>query len=65
MRSHSEIIKKAGIDAVIIATAAPENTVRSWVRRDKVPDEHWIRFHSEGFATLEELAKYAAAQKAA
>lgn len=65
MRSHSEIIRVAGIDAVIAATLSPENTVRSWVRRDKVPDEHWKRFHDHGFATLAELAEYAATKKAA
>lgn len=59
MRSHSDIIKAAGIEAVIAVTAAPENTVRSWVRRDKVPDEHWKRFSDARFATLNELATYA------
>lgn len=63
MRSHSDIIKSAGIDAVIGITAAPENTVRSWVRRDKVPDEHWKRFAEAKFATLTELASYAEAKR--
>jgi hypothetical protein len=47
------------------ATGAPENTVRCWVQRNKIPDEHWKRFGDLDYATLDELAAYAAAKKAA
>ena len=66
MRTHSEIIKSAPQeDEIAEKRGVSVHTVRSWVQRDKIPDEHWAGFAQEGWATLEELAAYAAAKRAA
>lgn len=57
MRDHAEIVKEAGIDAVVEATGASIHTVRSWVQRGGIPAEHWKLFADKGWATLDELAE--------
>jgi len=63
MRTHSDIVRAAGPDAVAAERGASIHTVRSWIVRDKIPDEHWAAFADRDWATLEELAEYAAAKK--
>lgn len=65
MRTHADIVKAAKAEALAAKLALSIHTVRSWVVRDKIPDEHWIGLANEGHATLEELAAYAAQKKAA
>lgn len=63
MRTHSDILRSIGADTVAERRGVPLNTARSWITRDKIPDEHWHAFASEGAATLEELAAYAAMKR--
>lgn len=64
MRSHTEIIRQAGEDAVVAATLAPLNTVRSWAQRDSIPAPQWAALVSAGHCTADELIA-AAARRAA
>lgn len=66
MTTHADIIKRAG-SAEIVASwrGVSVHTVRSWITRDKIPDEHWAAFAEQEHATLKELADYSAAKKQA
>jgi hypothetical protein len=64
MRSHSDIIRTAGIQAVSDLTGKPVSTVSSWGQRDSIPSEYWATLISAGHATADELID-AAARKAA
>jgi hypothetical protein len=64
MRTHTEIIRKAGEEAVKAATQAPINTVRSWAQRDSIPAPQWAAMVDAGFCTADELIA-AAAKRAA
>lgn len=57
MRTHPDIVKSVGVEAVAEATTASIHTVRSWVQRESIPAEHWKLFAGRGWATLEELAE--------
>lgn len=66
MKTHAEIIKQAGSPEDIAAwRQVSVHTVRSWIARDKIPDEHWSAFAENGYASLNELADYSAAKKLA
>jgi hypothetical protein len=58
MRSHREIIKAAGAEAVHMAVGGRVSihTVRSWMQRDSIPPEHWLALADAGLTTLDELA---------
>ena len=60
MRSHSQIIRDVGAETVADRTDTSIHTVRSWAQRDSIPAVQWAWFASQGHATLEELATYAA-----
>lgn len=63
MHKHSEIVKRAGTaDAVARARGVSVHTVRSWIKRNRIPAEHWSAFARDGAATLEQLAEAAAEQ---
>lgn len=63
MQTHSEIVKGAGpAEAVARARGVSVHTVRSWIKRDSIPAEHWAGFALDGKATLEGLALAAAAK---
>lgn len=57
MREHGEIVKAAGVEAVVEATGASIHTVRSWIQRESIPAEHWKLFADHAWASLEELAE--------
>lgn len=64
MKTHAEIIRRAGSPEKVAAwRGVAVQTVYSWIRRDKLPDEHWTAFAEKRHATLKELAEYAAAKK--
>lgn len=66
MRTHAQIVAAAGaVEQVAEDRGVHPNTVRSWVLRDKIPDEHWAAFAASGLATLDELATYAASKRKA
>lgn len=66
MTTHAAIIKRAGTaEEVADWRGVSVHTVRSWIARDKIPDEHWAAFAEQKHATLKELADYSAAKKLA
>ena len=60
MRSHAEITKAAGPQAVVEAATDRRDvsihTVRSWIQRDSIPPDLWPVFVEQGWASLDELA---------
>lgn len=60
MRTHSEIVSKAGPDKLATLRKVSLHTARSWAQRDSIPAEHWQALVMAGHATLEELAAAAA-----
>lgn len=57
MRTHSDIVKGAGLAAeVALACGVSIYAVRAWIQRNSIPAHHWITFINRGFATLEELS---------
>ena len=65
MRTHTDIVRAAGgAEPVAVARAVSIHTVKSWMARDKIPDEHWSAFADAGWASLEELAGYSASKRA-
>lgn len=64
MRTHAEIVKAAGIQAITGLTGKPFSTVSSWALRDSIPSEYWAALIDAGHATSEELIA-AASKKAA
>jgi len=61
MQTHSEIVKRAGpAEEVARARGVSIHTVRSWIKRDSIPAEHWLGFAAAGVATLDDLAAAAA-----
>lgn len=66
MVTHADIIKRAGsVDQIAEWRRVSIHTVRSWIARDKIPDEHWAAFAERKHATLKELAEYSAAKRQA
>lgn len=66
MHTHSQIVKRAGAaDDVARARGVSVHTVRSWIKRNSIPAEHWAAFARDGIATLDELAQAAAERSAA
>lgn len=66
MLTHADIIKRAGsVDQIADWRGVSIHTVRSWIARDKIPDEHWSAFAERKHATLKELADYSAAKRQA
>lgn len=65
MRSHAEIVRAAGAEQVAEQQQVSIHTARSWILRDSIPAEHWQSFADHGWATLEDLAGYAAKRRAA
>jgi uncharacterized protein YjcR len=64
MKTHADIIKAAGSPEDVAAwRGVSVHTVRSWITRNKIPDEHWSAFAGAKHASLKELADYAAAKK--
>lgn len=61
MRTHSDIVSKAGAERLADLRGVSVHTVRSWATRDSIPAEHWLALVSEKLATLDELAAHAAA----
>lgn len=64
MRSHSDIIKDAGAEAIASIRDVPVNTVRAWAFRDSIPAQHWQALVTENLTTLDELARAAATRPA-
>jgi hypothetical protein len=64
MRSHSEIIRTSGAQAIADLTGASIHTVRSWGQRDSIPSEYWSQLIRADHCTADELID-AAARKAA
>jgi len=63
MHTHSEIVKRAGTaEEVACARGVSVHTVRSWIKRNSIPAEHWAGFVGDGKATFEELGLAAAKQ---
>jgi hypothetical protein len=60
MRNHTEIIRQAGEDAVVAATGAGINTVRSWAQRDSIPAPQWAALVKAKLCKADELAIAAA-----
>lgn len=66
MRTHSQIIVDGGGDSVVgPAVGAPAGNVKQWRRNDSIPAPYWRGLADNDFATLDELAAYAAAKKIA
>ena len=65
MRTHAAIVNAIGPAKVADRYSLSIHTVRSWVSRDKIPDEYWADFAKRNEATLAELAEHAAKKKAA
>ena len=55
MRTHPDIVKAIGPDAVAALTGSSIHTIRSWMQRGRIPAEHWLVLVSEGHCTAEEL----------
>ena len=54
MQTHSGIVKRAGpAEQVANARGVSVHTVRSWIKRDSIPAEHWAGFVADGKASLE------------
>lgn len=64
MRSHTEIIRAVGENAIADLTGAPVLTVRSWAQRNSIPSKHWELLVSNEHCTADELMA-AAAKRAA
>jgi hypothetical protein len=64
MRTHSDIIRDAGVQAVSNLTGKPVSTVSSWAQRDSIPSEYWATLIGNSHATSDELIA-AAARRAA
>jgi hypothetical protein len=64
MRTHAEIIKQGGTDAIVERAGLPVSvhTVRSWRQRGAIPGEYWKAISDAGLASLDELASAAAAR---
>jgi hypothetical protein len=63
MRSHEAIIRDAGGALAVHARLDLEHQqemVKSWLVRDRIPQEYWRAFADQGFCTLDELATWAA-----
>ena len=67
MRTHSQIVKDAGTDALPerASIAVSIHTVRSWRARDSIPGPYWQSLVDAGLATLDELAAAADVRRAA
>lgn len=64
MRTHAEIARKVGEDALATLAGVPVLTVRSWIQRDSIPSKHWALLVSKKHCTADELMA-AAAKRAA
>lgn len=56
MRTHRDILRNAGHEAIAALTGRPITTVRSWDQRDSIPPDLWLDVAKAGHANLEELA---------
>lgn len=56
MRTHRDILKHGGHEAIAALTGRPLTTVRSWAQRNSIPADLWIVLSGAGLATLDELA---------
>lgn len=67
MRTHKDIIKSTGAQAVIdrAGLTVTVHTVRSWQQRDGIPGEYWAALDRAGVASLAELAHAADARRVA
>lgn len=65
MRTHSEIIRTAGIKNVCILTRRGFSTVSAWGQRDSIPSEYWAAIIGAGHATADELIEAAALRRVA
>ena len=65
MRTHGDIVRTAGYQAVCDLTGKSISTVSSWALRDSIPSEYWAALISAGHATADELIDAAAAKRAA
>lgn len=61
MRTHAEIVSAIGAERLAEMRGVSIHTARSWAQRDGIPAEHWAALATAELATLEELAKAAAA----
>ena len=55
MRTHTDIVRAVGIDALARLTGKSVHTVRSWQQRQRIPAEHWLILVEEGKASADEL----------
>ena len=64
MITHSDIIRRAGVEAVrqAVGISVSIHTVRSWIQRGSIPGEYWGAIAGSGLASLTELATAAAAR---
>ncbi len=61
MRTHRQIIKDVGGPAALSEHLGLSiNTATAWRHRASIPATHWLEFQRRGWASLEELAAYAA-----
>lgn len=55
MRTHADIIKEAGPEALHQELGVSLHTVRSWQQRGSIPPEHWPALERLKVATTHEL----------
>lgn len=66
MKTHSQILRDGPkAEAIAETLSVSVHTVRSWMQRDSIPAEHWAAISALGWATLEDLASYAAKSRVA
>ena len=67
MRTHKQIVKDSGGDALIgkLGIDVSVWTVRAWRARNSIPGPYWQAFADHGLATLAELAAEADCRRAA
>lgn len=65
MRTHLDIVKAIGIDALAMMTGKSVHTIRSWQQRKRIPVEHWLLLVDVGVATADELMSDVSTERAA
>jgi hypothetical protein len=63
--SHSQIVARAGVPAIVRSGGISRFTAQSWRKRNSIPARHWALFIRLGATTVEELASAVIAKDAA